>query len=72
MSELGLELEERDGGIFVTEVQEHGCVAVHGRFSFYKIKCLCLGQRVDVAFTCTCILKAANKKITTKVEKIKM
>lgn len=30
MSELGLELEERDGGIFVTEVQEHGCVAVHG------------------------------------------
>lgn len=30
VSELGLELEERDGGIFVTEVQEHGCVAVHG------------------------------------------
>lgn len=32
MSELGLELEERDGGIFVTGVQEHGCVAAHGMF----------------------------------------
>lgn len=30
VSELGLELEERDGGIYVTGVQEHGCVAVHG------------------------------------------
>ena len=30
MSDLGLEIEERDGGIFVKEVQEHGCVAVHG------------------------------------------
>ncbi|XP_078348557.1 harmonin-like isoform X2 [Oculina patagonica] len=30
VSELGLELEERDGGIFVTGVQEHGCVAAHG------------------------------------------
>lgn len=33
VSELGLELEERDGGIFVTDVQEHGCVAVHGMFT---------------------------------------
>jgi len=30
VSDLGLELEERDGGIFVKQVQEHGCVAVHG------------------------------------------
>lgn len=30
VSDLGLEIEERDGGIFVKEVQEHGCVAVHG------------------------------------------
>ena len=30
MSELGLELEERDGGIFVKEVQEFGSVAAHG------------------------------------------
>lgn len=37
VSELGLELEERDGGIFVTEVQEHGCVAVHGRFRLFTI-----------------------------------
>lgn len=34
MSELGLELEERDGGVYVTGVQEHGCVAVHGMFLF--------------------------------------
>ena len=34
VSELGLELEERDGGIYVTDVQEHGCVAVHGLFLF--------------------------------------
>ena len=26
-----MEIEERDGGIFVKEVQEHGCVAVHGK-----------------------------------------
>ena len=37
VSELGLELEERDGGIFVTEIQEHGCVAVHGRFGLFTI-----------------------------------
>jgi len=30
VSDLGLELEEREGGIFVKQVQEHGCVAVHG------------------------------------------
>ncbi|XP_068760689.1 harmonin-like [Montipora capricornis] len=30
VSELGLELEERDGGIFVKEVQEFGSVAAHG------------------------------------------
>lgn len=37
MSELGLELEERDGGIFITDVQEHGCVAVHGMFSHVSV-----------------------------------
>ena len=28
-----MEIEERDGGIFVKEVQEHGCVAVHGKLA---------------------------------------
>ena len=37
MSELGLELEERDGGIYVTGVQEHGCVAVHGMVLFLSL-----------------------------------
>ena len=30
MLELGLELEERNGGIFVRDVLEHGSVAAHG------------------------------------------
>lgn len=34
MSELGLQLEERDGGIYVIGVQEHGCVAAHGMLLF--------------------------------------
>ena len=33
LSDLGIEIEERDGGIFVKEVQEHGCVAVHGKLA---------------------------------------
>ena len=46
LSDLGIEIEEHDGGIFVKEVQQHGCVAVHGKLA--HLWCMV----VDACYTC--------------------
>ena len=66
LSDLGIEIEERDGGIFVKEVQEHGCVAVHGKLA--HLGCMV----VDACYTCEKGHSSLKKLIKTQLHKICM